>query len=113
VRVHATLVKRGQAVAYCSLDDVPACRVLEVPLWMVDVAACCKIRRKVKILEHAETMGDWPTRFERPWQDVTRQFWTRVTLCSSPFLVAPRTTVQPATMIGFKQIEFFDHTGHS
>ena len=38
-------------------------------------------RRKVKILEHAETMGDWPTRFERPWQDVTRQFWTRVTLC--------------------------------
>jgi hypothetical protein len=37
--------------------------------------------RKVKILEHAETMGDWPTRFERPWQDVTRQFWTRVTLC--------------------------------
>ena len=37
--------------------------------------------RKVKILEHAETMGDWPSRFERPWQDVTRQFWTRVTLC--------------------------------
>jgi hypothetical protein len=25
--------------------------------------------------------------------------------------VAPWITVQPATMIGFKQIEFFDHTG--
>jgi hypothetical protein len=32
VRVHASLVKRGQAVAYCSLEDVQACRVLEVPL---------------------------------------------------------------------------------
>src|SRR5215469_18021454 len=26
VRVHASLVKRGHAVAYCSLEDVPACR---------------------------------------------------------------------------------------
>jgi hypothetical protein len=34
------------------------------------------VSRKVKILEHAETMGDWPTRFERPRQDVTLQFWT-------------------------------------
>src|SRR5262245_58018073 len=44
VRVHTRLVKRGQAVAYCSLEDVRACRVLEVPLWMLDVAACCKTR---------------------------------------------------------------------
>ena len=44
VRVHASLVKRGHAVAYCSLEDVPACRALEVPLWMLDVAACCKTR---------------------------------------------------------------------
>src|SRR6516165_8164626 len=44
VRVHTSLVKRGQAVAYCRLEDVPACRVLEVPLWMLDVAACCKTR---------------------------------------------------------------------
>ena len=44
MRVQASLVKRGQAVAHCSLEDVPACRVLEVPLWMLDVAACCKIR---------------------------------------------------------------------
>jgi hypothetical protein len=44
VGVHATLVKRDQAVAYCSLEDVKACRFLEVTLWMLDVAACCKTR---------------------------------------------------------------------
>jgi hypothetical protein len=44
VRVHASLVRRGRAVAYCSLEDVQTCRVLEVPLWMLDVAACCKTR---------------------------------------------------------------------
>jgi hypothetical protein len=41
VRVHASFVKRGQPVAYCSLEDVNS-RVLEVPLWMLDVAACSK-----------------------------------------------------------------------
>jgi hypothetical protein len=44
VWVHARLVRRGRAVAYCSLGDVQTCRVLEVPLWMFDVAACCKTR---------------------------------------------------------------------
>ena len=44
VRVHASFVRRGHRVAYCSLEDVPACRVLEVPVWMLDVAACCKTR---------------------------------------------------------------------
>jgi len=44
VRVHARLVKQGRAVAYCSLEDIQTCRVLEVPLWMLDVAACCKTR---------------------------------------------------------------------
>src|SRR5215469_9724080 len=33
VRVHASLVKRGHAVAYCSLEDAPACRALEIPVW--------------------------------------------------------------------------------
>ena len=41
VRVHASLVKRGRAVAYCSLEDENS-RVLEVPLWMLDVVACSK-----------------------------------------------------------------------
>ena len=31
-------------MAHCSLEDVQTCRVLEVPLWMLDVAACCKTR---------------------------------------------------------------------
>jgi hypothetical protein len=44
VSVHATLVKRGQAVAHCSLEELQTSRVLEVPLWMLDVAACCKTR---------------------------------------------------------------------
>src|SRR5204863_9582729 len=44
VRVHATLVKRGQAVARCSLEDVQPFRIREVPLWMLDAAACCKIQ---------------------------------------------------------------------
>ena len=44
MRVHATLVKRGQAVARCSLEDVQPFRIREVPLWMLDAAACCKIQ---------------------------------------------------------------------
>ena len=42
VWVRASLVRLGRAVAFCSLEDLQACRVLEVPLWMLDVAACCK-----------------------------------------------------------------------
>jgi hypothetical protein len=55
-------------------------------------------------------MSDWPARFERPWQDVTRQFWTRVTLC---YFSVPRVGSldnRSARKIGFKQIEFFAHT---
>jgi len=44
VQVRASLVKRGRPVAYCSLEDVPTCRVLEVPLWMLDVVTCCQTR---------------------------------------------------------------------
>jgi hypothetical protein len=44
VWVHATLVKRGPAVAHCTLEEVQASRVLEVPLWMLDAAVCCKAR---------------------------------------------------------------------
>ena len=58
VRVHASLVKRGQAVAYCSLEDVQACRVLEVPLWMLDVAACCKTRASKPGFASAQSLRD-------------------------------------------------------
>jgi hypothetical protein len=48
VWVHTTLIKRGRAVAHCSLEDVQPFRVLEVPLWILDVAVCCKIRVGVR-----------------------------------------------------------------
>jgi hypothetical protein len=44
VRVHATLMKRGVAVAHCSSEDVHPHRLLELPLWMLDSAVCCKLR---------------------------------------------------------------------
>ena len=58
VRLHASIVKRDQAVAYCSLEDVPACRVLEVPLWMLDVAACCKTRISKPGFASAQSLRD-------------------------------------------------------
>ena len=55
---------------------------------------------------------DGATRAERPWEDVTNQILDRVTLCYGRFrMFCVGRGVQPATMIGFKQIEFFDHTG--
>src|SRR5437764_13073187 len=72
VWVHASLVRRGRAVAYCSLEENS--RVLEVPLWMLDVAGCSKTRvsklafvsadslRELKeILESARLQGQLPT----------------------------------------------------
>jgi len=44
VWVHATLIKRGHEVAHCRLEGVQTSRVLEVPLWMLDAAGCCKTR---------------------------------------------------------------------
>jgi hypothetical protein len=44
VKVHATLVKRGVGVARCSSEDVHPHRPLELPLWMLDSAVCCKVR---------------------------------------------------------------------
>jgi hypothetical protein len=65
VWVHATLVKRGRAVAHCSLKDVQTSRVLEVPLWMLDVAACCKTQvtmrgfASVQALRELEEVLQW------------------------------------------------------
>src|SRR5689334_16007401 len=58
VRVHASLLKRGQAVTHCSLEDVQACRTLEVPLWMLDVAACCKTRASKPGFASAQSLRD-------------------------------------------------------
>ena len=58
VWVHTTLVKRGRAVAHCSLEDVQPFRVLEVPLWMLDVAACCKMRIAKSGLANVESLHE-------------------------------------------------------
>jgi hypothetical protein len=58
VWVHATLVKRGQAVAHCSLEDVQTSRVLEVPLWMLDVAACCKTQVSKRGFASAQSLRE-------------------------------------------------------
>jgi hypothetical protein len=54
--VHATLVKRGQAVARCSVEEVPPFRILEVPLWMLDAAACCNIRAAKSGVANVESL---------------------------------------------------------
>jgi hypothetical protein len=58
VRVHTTHVKRGRAVARCSLDDVPTCRILEVPFWMLDAAACCQIRTAESSVVDVESLRE-------------------------------------------------------
>src|SRR5215467_15762524 len=58
VWVHATLVKRGRAVAHCSLEELQTSRVLEVPLWMLDVAACCKTRVSKPGFASAQSLGE-------------------------------------------------------
>ena len=58
VWVHTTLVKRGRAVAHCSLEDAQPFRVLEVPLWMLDVAVCCKIRVAKSGLANVESLRE-------------------------------------------------------
>jgi hypothetical protein len=58
VWVHATLVKRGRAVAHCSLEEFQTSRVLEVPLWMLDVAACCKTRVSKPGFASAQSLGE-------------------------------------------------------
>lgn len=81
VLLHASLLRRGQAVAYCSLEEVQTCRVLEVPLWMLDLAACSKtpvfklgfvstdsLRELKEILESARLRAQPPTTPERQHQ---------------------------------------------
>ena len=58
VWVHATLIKRGQAVAHCSLEEIQASRVLEVPLWMLDAAVCCKLRASKARFASAQSLRE-------------------------------------------------------
>ena len=50
--------KTGRAVAHCSLEDVQPFRILEVPLWMLDVAVGCKIRVAQSGLANVESLRE-------------------------------------------------------
>jgi hypothetical protein len=43
VRVHEVIERTG-SVARCSLVDAAVARVQEIPVWMLDAAACCQTR---------------------------------------------------------------------
>ena len=44
VRVHEVIERPTGAVARCSLVDAAVARVQEIPVWMLDAAACCQTR---------------------------------------------------------------------
>jgi hypothetical protein len=83
--------------------------VTAIPLADCDWFFCCA--RVVKVLELTETTGDGPTAPNGFWKTLrTNSGPCNVVL--RPFRISSlKRHVQPATMIGFKQIEFFDHTG--
>ena len=56
--MHGTLVKRGLAVARCSLEDIQPFRILEIPVWMFDAAACCRIRTAGSSVVTVEALRD-------------------------------------------------------
>ena len=43
VAVHETLTRNGRAVFQCGLDEKPGARLLEIPQWMFDSVACCRM----------------------------------------------------------------------
>jgi hypothetical protein len=56
--VHATVAKVGFAVARCSLDEVLPVQIREVPLWMLDTAACCRMRSAKSSSVIVESLSD-------------------------------------------------------
>jgi hypothetical protein len=51
----------GLAVARCSLEDVQPFRILEVPVWMFDTAACCRIRTARSCVVTVESLRELTT----------------------------------------------------
>jgi len=45
VAVHEALTRNGRAVCRCGVDENPGGRLLEIPQWMFDSVACCRMRR--------------------------------------------------------------------
>ena len=44
VQIHEVVEKASGNVARCGLDGATVCRALELPVWMLDRAACASIR---------------------------------------------------------------------
>src|SRR5438034_3515528 len=44
VAVHEALTRNGRAVCRCGVDENPGGRLLEIPQWMFDSVACCRMR---------------------------------------------------------------------
>ena len=44
VYIHDVIERATGAAARCSLAGVAAARVQELPVWMLDTAACCPVR---------------------------------------------------------------------
>ena len=42
--VHEALTRNGRAVCRCGVDENPGGRLLEIPQWMFDSVACCRMR---------------------------------------------------------------------
>jgi hypothetical protein len=89
----------------------PWCNATCIGRKALEAHQCRCWTRKVKILERAETTGDSFTRSKRSWEDVTRPISGPCNVVLRPFrMLSLEQHVQPATIIGFKQIELFDHT---
>src|SRR5215472_4852020 len=43
VAVHEAFTRNGRAVFRCSVDENPGVRLLEIPQWMFDSVACCRM----------------------------------------------------------------------
>src|SRR2546429_132226 len=44
VAVHEAFTRNGRAVCRCGADENPGIRLLEIPQWMFDSVACCRMR---------------------------------------------------------------------
>jgi hypothetical protein len=47
VRVYEVIERATGSAARCSLVDAAVARVQEIPVWMLDAAACCQTRVKL------------------------------------------------------------------
>ena len=44
VAIHEAFTRNGRAVCRCGVDENPGVRLLEIPQWMFDSVACCRMR---------------------------------------------------------------------